>query len=47
MMSKVDDASYYAGPMKYEPFALSLSKGCTGFDKACPELVEGLSPSGN
>jgi hypothetical protein len=25
------------------PFALSLSKG---FDKACPEPVEGLSPDG-
>ena len=25
------------------PFALSLSKG---FDRACPELVEGLSPNG-
>jgi hypothetical protein len=30
--------------MSYEPFALSLSKG---FDKACPEHVEGLNPNEN
>jgi hypothetical protein len=34
---------------KPNPFALSLSKGVVireGFDRACPEPVEGLSPNG-
>jgi hypothetical protein len=30
--------------MNYQPFALSSYKG---FDKACPEHVEGLNPNGN
>ena len=29
-----------------EPFTLSLSKGCTRFDKPVLSTVEGLSPNG-
>ena len=32
--------------MKYEPFALSLSKGCAGFDPSTNSGQTKLSPNG-